>query len=133
MNSEFFFLCTNISLSNSKAMYQQKLLDSDNNVHLQHLSMILKNDLDSSLLSKACSGGTYGKKGQCLPCPMGQYNDGSKQWCSFCSPGSYNAHTGSSSCHPCPAGTYNRIYGQTVPGKTTKLRGSIAVAIFRLY
>lgn len=76
-----------------------------------------------TLLSKACREGTYGKDGHCLPCPMGQYKDGSKQWCSLCPPGSYNDQTESSSCHPCPAGTYNRIYDQAVPGKTAKLRG----------
>nr|XP_034301523.1 signal peptide, CUB and EGF-like domain-containing protein 1 [Crassostrea gigas] len=64
-------------------------------------------------ISTACSKGTYGKDGQCLPCPVGQYNDGSKQWCSYCPPGRYNNKTLSSSCRRCPKGTYNTLHGQT--------------------
>lgn len=66
------------------------------------------------LIYIACKAGTYGQEDQCLPCPAGQYNDGSKQWCSYCSPGSYNDQTGSSSCKLCPPGTYmdHLLYGE---------------------
>lgn len=65
--------------------------------------------------STACKAGTYGKEDQCLPCPVGQYNDGFKQWCSYCPPGSYNDQTGSSFCKLCAPGTYmdHSLYGQT--------------------
>lgn len=67
----------------------------------------------------ACKAGTYGKEDQCLPCPVGQYNDGFKQWCSYCPPGSYNDQTGSSFCKLCAPGTYmdHSLYGQTTQGK----------------
>lgn len=53
-------------------------------------------------------------------CPAGQYNDGPKQLCSYCSPGSYNDETGSSSCKLCSPGTYMDyfLYGENSSGNT---------------
>lgn len=72
---------------------------------------------NSVCISTACKKGFYGKDGQCLPCPMGQYNNGSKQWCSYCPPGSYSNKTGSSLCQLCPPGTYQTKSGSLTCSK----------------
>lgn len=99
--------------------YQVDFLEgsSDDTCNKIHFTST-KSQICLAFICIACSKGTYGKDGQCLPCPAGQYNDGSKQWCSFCPPGRYNNKTGSSSCRRCPKGTYNTLHGQTTLGKT---------------
>ncbi|XP_056011451.1 sushi, von Willebrand factor type A, EGF and pentraxin domain-containing protein 1-like [Ostrea edulis] len=62
----------------------------------------------------ACPAGTYGKDGQCVSCPAGQYNSGGGlQWCSFCPPGTYQDQPGSNYCKSCAPGTYQLKQGQT--------------------
>ncbi|XP_061179392.1 signal peptide, CUB and EGF-like domain-containing protein 1 [Saccostrea echinata] len=71
-------------------------------------------DFFFSNVANSCAAGTYGKDGQCIPCPVGQYNGGSNmQWCSICQPGTYQDQTGSSSCKNCPSGTYQAKKGKT--------------------
>ncbi|XP_078324762.1 uncharacterized protein LOC111124312 [Crassostrea virginica] len=71
-------------------------------------------------ISTACQPGTYGIDGQCVSCPIGQFNSGG-QWCLLCPPGTYQDETGSSQCKQCPLRMYQDEIGssqckQCLPG-----------------
>ena len=64
----------------------------------------------------ACKPGTYGIDGQCVPCPIGQFNSGG-QWCLLCPQGTYQDETGWGQCKQCPQGTFQPHHAQTSAGE----------------